>query len=149
LLSSGFGVESGKAQFSALPPPKADFPILELLPPPALGERRHRGRESALSLSPFFEAVLLAAGAGAGLATAFNAPIRSVAFDANDPIAPELDPRDRAQARSRLQVEFCRGTKPSQAANSQPERNTFGSATVVAIAVAMMGPSPECWPTAD
>jgi hypothetical protein len=24
-------------------PPKADFPILELLPPPALGERRHRG----------------------------------------------------------------------------------------------------------
>jgi hypothetical protein len=27
---------------SALPP-KADFPILELLPPPALRERRHRG----------------------------------------------------------------------------------------------------------
>jgi hypothetical protein len=25
-------------------------------------------------------------------------------------------------------VEFCRGTKPSQAANSRPERNTFGSA---------------------
>src|SRR4029077_12137016 len=24
-------------------PPKADLPILELLPPPALGERRHRG----------------------------------------------------------------------------------------------------------
>src|SRR6516164_5644831 len=23
-------------------------------------------------------------------------------------------------------VEFCRGTKPSQAANSRPERNTFG-----------------------
>ena len=33
-------------------------------------------------------------------------------------------------------VEFCRGTKPSQAANSRPERNTFGSATVVAMAVA-------------
>src|SRR6266511_4089182 len=32
--------------------------------------------------------------------------------------------------------EFCRGTKPSQAANSRPERNTFGSATVVAMAVA-------------
>ena len=28
--------------FSALPP-KADFPILELLPPPAFGERRHGG----------------------------------------------------------------------------------------------------------
>src|SRR5262245_28698542 len=28
--------------FSGLPP-KADFPILELLPPPALSERRHRG----------------------------------------------------------------------------------------------------------
>src|SRR5260370_26493723 len=39
-------------------------------------------------------------------------------------------------------VEFCRGTKPSQAANSRPERNTFGSATVVAMAVAMMGPMP-------
>src|SRR5437773_11017878 len=39
-------------------------------------------------------------------------------------------------------VEFCRGTKPSQAANSRPERNTFGSATVVAIAVAMIGPMP-------
>jgi hypothetical protein len=37
-------------------------------------------------------------------------------------------------------VEFCRGTKPSQAANSRPERNAFGSATVVAIAVAMVGP---------
>src|SRR5215831_9706836 len=31
LLSSGFGVEGGKAQFSGLPP-KADFPILELTP---------------------------------------------------------------------------------------------------------------------
>ena len=28
--------------FSGLPP-KADFPILELLPPPALSEHRHRG----------------------------------------------------------------------------------------------------------
>jgi len=28
--------------FSGLPP-KADFPILELPPPPALCERRHRG----------------------------------------------------------------------------------------------------------
>ena len=28
--------------FSGLPP-KADFPILELLPPPALRKRRHRG----------------------------------------------------------------------------------------------------------
>src|SRR5262249_58420043 len=28
--------------FSSLPP-KADFPILELLPPPALSERRHGG----------------------------------------------------------------------------------------------------------
>ena len=28
--------------FSGLPP-KADFPILELAPPPTLGERRHRG----------------------------------------------------------------------------------------------------------
>ena len=36
----------------------------------------------------------------------------------------------------------ARGTKPSQAANSRPERNTFGSATVVAMAVAMMGPMP-------
>ena len=32
--------------------------------------------------------------------------------------------------------------KPSQAANSRPERNAFGSATVVAIAVAMVGPMP-------
>ena len=39
-------------------------------------------------------------------------------------------------------VEFCRGTRPSQAPNSRPERNTFGSATVVAIAVAMIGPMP-------
>src|SRR5437763_11643570 len=45
-------------------------------------------------------------------------------------------------------VEFCRGTKPSQAANSGPERKTFGSATVVAMAVAMSAQSPECWPAA-
>jgi hypothetical protein len=42
----GFGFGSGGAQhgqmFSGLPP-KADFPILELAPPPTLGERRHRG----------------------------------------------------------------------------------------------------------
>ena len=43
MLSSGFGVESGKAQFSALSA-KADYlPILERIPPPALRERRHRG----------------------------------------------------------------------------------------------------------
>jgi len=40
------GVRTGKAQnermFSGLPP-KADFPILKLLPPPALRERGHRG----------------------------------------------------------------------------------------------------------
>jgi len=39
-------VKAGKSQseqmLSGLPP-KADLPILELLPPPALGERRHRG----------------------------------------------------------------------------------------------------------
>ena len=43
----GFGFGSGEAQhgqmFPGLPP-KADFPILELLPPPALSERRHRGQ---------------------------------------------------------------------------------------------------------
>src|SRR5215470_8281867 len=37
-------------------------------------------------------------------------------------------------------VEFCRGTKPIHAANSRPERNTFGSATVVATAI--IGPMP-------
>jgi hypothetical protein len=44
-LSPTTGVKTGKAQnqqtFSGLPP-KADFPILELLPPPAPGERSHR-----------------------------------------------------------------------------------------------------------
>ena len=39
-------------------------------------------------------------------------------------------------------VEFCLGTSPSQAANSLPLRNVFGSATVAAIAVAMIGPIP-------
>src|SRR5438045_2258065 len=39
-------------------------------------------------------------------------------------------------------VEFCRGTRPSQAANSRPLRNPLGSATLAAIAVAMIGPMP-------
>jgi hypothetical protein len=39
-------------------------------------------------------------------------------------------------------VEFCRGTRPSQAANSRPLRNMLGSATVAATAVALMGPMP-------
>src|SRR3954453_2309955 len=39
-------------------------------------------------------------------------------------------------------VEFCRGTKPSHAANSRPLRKPLGSATIAAIAVAMMGPMP-------
>ena len=42
-----FGVRSGKAQmeqcFSVSPSKKTYLPILELLPPPALGECRHRG----------------------------------------------------------------------------------------------------------
>src|SRR5258708_656 len=37
-------------------------------------------------------------------------------------------------------VEFCRGTRPSQAANSRLLRNTLGSATVAAMAVAIIGP---------
>src|SRR5262249_50961418 len=42
LQLSAFGVESGKAQFSDLCPRKRNYlPILELLPPPALGERCH------------------------------------------------------------------------------------------------------------
>src|SRR5262249_55572591 len=40
-------------------------------------------------------------------------------------------------------VEFCRGTKPNQAANSRPERNSFASATVVAMAVAMNRSNPR------
>src|SRR5437763_8862557 len=39
-------------------------------------------------------------------------------------------------------VEFCRGTRPSQAANSRPLRKPFGSTTVAAMAVAMIGPMP-------
>ena len=39
-------------------------------------------------------------------------------------------------------VEFCGGTRPSQAANSQPLRKPLGSATMAAMAVAMMGPMP-------
>src|SRR5215831_21296818 len=45
-VGKSLGLKSGKAQneqcFSGLPP-KADFPILELLPPPAFCERRHGG----------------------------------------------------------------------------------------------------------
>src|SRR5215471_1757483 len=37
-------------------------------------------------------------------------------------------------------VEFCRGTRPSQAANSRPLRKPLGSTTVAAMAVAMIGP---------
>jgi hypothetical protein len=39
-------------------------------------------------------------------------------------------------------VEFCLGTSPSHAANSLPLPNMLGSATVAAIAVAMIGPIP-------
>ena len=39
-------------------------------------------------------------------------------------------------------VEFWRGTRPSHAANSRPLRKPLGSATIAAIAVAMMGPMP-------
>jgi len=39
-------------------------------------------------------------------------------------------------------VESCRGTSPIQAAKSRPDRNTVGSATVAAIAVAPMTPMP-------
>src|SRR6185436_1944311 len=39
-------------------------------------------------------------------------------------------------------VEFCRGTRPSHAANSRPLRKPLGSATIAAIAVAIMGPMP-------
>src|SRR5262245_45948524 len=39
-------------------------------------------------------------------------------------------------------VEFCRGTRPSQAANSRPLRKPLGSTTVAAMAVAMIGPMP-------
>src|SRR6185312_1839234 len=39
-------------------------------------------------------------------------------------------------------VEFCRGTRPSHAANSRPLRKPLGSATIAATAVAIMGPMP-------
>src|SRR5215472_353295 len=39
-------------------------------------------------------------------------------------------------------VECCRGTRPSQAANSRPLRKPLGSTTVAAMAVAMIGPMP-------
>src|SRR5688572_36615 len=39
-------------------------------------------------------------------------------------------------------VEFCRGTRPSQAANSRPLRKAEGSGTVAAMAVATSGPMP-------
>src|SRR6185312_10972770 len=39
-------------------------------------------------------------------------------------------------------VGFCRGTRPSHAANSRPLRKPLGSATIAATAVAIMGPMP-------
>src|SRR4029078_10231879 len=39
-------------------------------------------------------------------------------------------------------VESCRGTRPSQAANSRLLRKPLGSATLAAIALAMIGPMP-------
>src|SRR5262249_49128340 len=39
-------------------------------------------------------------------------------------------------------VEFCRGTRPSQAANSRPLRKPLGSTTVAARSVPMLGPMP-------
>src|SRR5215472_7480367 len=44
--------------------------------------------------------------------------------------------------RSLPPLEFCRGVIPSQAANSRPNRNREGSATVAAIALAPMMPTP-------
>src|SRR5215469_7877510 len=45
-------------------------------------------------------------------------------------------------SRSLPPLEFCRGVIPSQAANSRPDRNSDGSATVAAIALAPMMPIP-------
>ena len=46
-VGKSLGLKSGKAQneqmFSGLPPKRTYLPILELLPPPALRERRHGG----------------------------------------------------------------------------------------------------------
>ena len=39
-------------------------------------------------------------------------------------------------------VDFCRSTRPSQAANSRPLRKPLGSTTVAAIAVELTGPMP-------
>lgn len=39
-------------------------------------------------------------------------------------------------------LEWLLGVRPSQAANSRPERNTDGSGTVLAIAMAVIGPTP-------
>ena len=50
-------------------------------------------------------------------------------------------PGDAAQSRF-APVDFCRETRPSQAANSRPERNSEASATVGTMAVAMSGPTP-------
>ena len=44
--------------------------------------------------------------------------------------------------RSLPPLEFCRGVIPSHAANSRPDRNSDGSVTVAAIAVAPMTPMP-------
>src|SRR5262249_46971159 len=44
-------------------------------------------------------------------------------------------------------VEFCRGTRPSQAANSRPLRKPLGSTTVAARAVAMPGTLARRWLT--
>ena len=44
--------------------------------------------------------------------------------------------------RSLPPLEFCRGVIPSQAANSRPDRNREGSATVTAIALAPIMPTP-------
>src|SRR5438128_7906035 len=44
--------------------------------------------------------------------------------------------------------EFCRGTRPSHAANSRPLRKSLGSTTVAAMAVAMIGPIRGWSPTA-
>jgi hypothetical protein len=44
--------------------------------------------------------------------------------------------------RSLPPLEFCRGIMPSQAANSRPDRNREGSATVAAMALAPMMPTP-------
>jgi hypothetical protein len=40
-------------------------------------------------------------------------------------------------------LECCRGTRPNQAANCRPLRNTFASATAATIAVAVTGHMPS------